>query len=67
MVVHKVWYDCPACKEYVPEEEVFADCRATVGQYGAIVIADIWCKCGYQLAKSEIVDNDGNIPPRRNL
>ena len=63
--ITKVWYDCPACKEHVPEDEVFADCRQAVGQYGGIVIADIYCKCGYKLVSQEIVDNSGNIPPAK--
>lgn len=62
--VKKVWYDCPRCKEHVPEEEVFAEYRSVIGQYGAIVLASISCKCGFRLVHDEIVDNGGNIAPR---
>lgn len=64
-VVNKVWYECPACKGQVSEDEVFVDCRSAIGMYGAIVLADIWCKCGFCLVKGEIIDNDGNIPPAK--
>ena len=63
-IVKKVYYECPACKEQVSENETFADCRSAVGQYGAIVIASIYCKCGFKLVHDEIIDNDGNIAPR---
>ena len=58
-------WDCPACKQHVSDDDVFADCRQAVGQYGGIVLATIYCACGFKLATDEVVDNSGNIPPRK--
>jgi C4-type Zn-finger protein len=64
MIKKLVWYDCPICIHRYGEHEVFAECRSAVGQYGAIVLATIYCKCGFKLAE-EIVDNSGNITPSK--
>lgn len=56
---------CKKCRHHIEEDDMDFDCSSSVGMYGAIVVADIYHKqpCGGIIAKSEIVDNDGNIPP----
>jgi len=58
---------CKKCRHQVAEDDMDFDCRSSVGMYGAVVIADIYHKqpCGGIIAKDEIIDNDGNIPPER--
>lgn len=58
---------CSFCEESKTEDELDYVCRSCVGQYGAIVLCNVYCKhCKTKLAKDVIVDDDGLHPPKRN-